>query len=131
MLPLRARRERGTRNGRDDADDVLGAHARHLLVEMLDVVIVHIHIDEIPELAVIAKEMFLELGVRLTELAKKLPNRRAFQLHGILVAGECAQRSRDLNLCRGIYSPIGGSGNVRRAVRLTPSALRGARQANL
>ena len=55
-------------------------------MQIADIVIVEIHVDEAPELAVFLVEMMTQVGVLRRQVLEELTDRLAFGLHDILFA---------------------------------------------
>src|SRR4051812_35347687 len=84
------------RDGGGDADLVLLADGGVQIVEVADVLVIHVDVDETAELTAI-ENAFPEGGVRRTDVAENLADGRALGVDAVVPPGVGAERGRDAN----------------------------------
>src|SRR5439155_17257049 len=82
------------RDARHDRDRVAGLQRRAIRRQVADVLLVHVDIHEIPEAAVLGKQMASELTVPLDEVVEGLTNALRLDLHRALIARVLPARGR-------------------------------------
>src|SRR5690242_13961002 len=82
-------------DGRDDFDDVGRADRGVQVVEVADVLVVHVDVDVLLELAAAVEDPLVELGVAGTEVAQDLAHGRALRLDAGLAVGVGSERGRN------------------------------------
>ena len=110
VLPFRGEaiheREGTARDARHDRDRVAGFERRAVLRQVADVLLVHVDIHEIPEAAVLGKQVASELVVPLDEVVEGLTNALRLDLHRVLIARVLPERRRDEDAnVRHLWSP--------------------------
>src|SRR2546421_9623697 len=83
--------------GRDDRDLVLRVELRVKSAREAHVLVVQVHVHELPEVARRVEQAVLEAGVARVELLDRLPQVIRLQLDCRVPLREGAQRSRDAN----------------------------------
>src|SRR5256714_7899798 len=86
------RRHSTSSDTRNDRDGVSRLDGRVALRQVPDVAIVHVHVDEAAQAAVLRKQVALEPGVLAREALQQLADVSAFQLERVAAADVGAQR---------------------------------------
>lgn len=82
---------------RDDAHRIARLERRLILLQVADVLVVHVHVDEAPELALVREEVFPKPGELGGQAGEQLADGGAVKLDRIKFVGERAERRRDLD----------------------------------
>ena len=83
-------------DGRHDAQRVARLHRRLLLLQVADVFVVQVHVDEVPQLALVGVEVLLQSVVPRRQVGQQFADGGAADFHGFLLVGERPQRGRDV-----------------------------------
>ena len=88
------------RRRRHDAQRVARLHRRLLLLQVADVLVVQIHVDEVPQPPLVGVEVLLQAVVAGGEVLEQLADGGSGHFHRLLLVGERPQRRRDVNRVR-------------------------------
>src|SRR6266496_1716020 len=84
-------------DGRHDGNTITVTHRSSVLLEVADVLVIHVHVDEGPQFTVIAIQMAAQVGVLGDEVGKGVGHSSRLHLHRSLLAGILAQRGWDVD----------------------------------
>ena len=92
--------ERAARHRRDDAHRVAGRHRRLLLLQIPDVLVVHVDVDEAAQLALLVVQVRLQPRVLRRQVGEQLADGRAVGLDRVFLIGVRPERCRNQNFRR-------------------------------
>jgi len=85
-------------DGRHDGNTITVTHRSGFLLQVADVLVVHIYVDEGAEFTVIGIEMAAQVRVLGDEVGKGISHSSRLHVHSSLLAGVLAQRGWDVDL---------------------------------
>ena len=89
------------RDRRDDADGVAAVHRRLLVLQIADILVVHVDVDEAAQLSLLVVEMGLEAAVPPRQIGEQFAHGRAGDVDGVLFIRVRPERRRDENFRHG------------------------------
>src|SRR6185312_5284253 len=88
-----------SRDARNNGDGFTPFQRRRILVQVADVLIVHIDVDKAAKLALVIEQILLDIGVLRRKLIQRIRHSSSVHFDGVLLLGELPQSRRDQDFC--------------------------------